>query len=542
MRLSVTVAAVLCMFSAAVAGGAEGVPAAFEVSFETSLVKVFPVDTALAARAPRTASLSLAANEYEAFQTLVLARRDLEGVTVTASDLVSENGARIPALHVSINAIGYVPVIKPFYKPYYQRLPGQPVWPDPLLPEGHADVKAGTVQPFWVTVYAPPGTPPGDYKGTVSVSAEGVAPVDAPVEVHVWDFAVPAESHLRTCFWLYPRYIRQYYGFEDRADTAYAEILLKYYNDMLAHRMSHADITYDTPAPEVEIGEGVEPDFSEWDAYMQGWLDKGQNFFVVPIHRDDGRDLIILKARIWGRHLEEKGWLHLASAFMHDETTDGKNQRTWVHEGYPGLKNALTWHPVPECPEVDIWIPQVERGYAMYPESVEWARKHGKEIWIYSSSPQTGPEPAKTAFYPNTNIDFPGTHCRLLPWVCWREDFAGYLYWCVNHWEKNPWETAETFRNQNGNGSFFYPAKDGPVHSIRLKAFRDGMEDYEYFHLLRERADAAKENPAKAELVTEAQEVLRLWHDTRAFMEESNRNPLRLYEIRDRVARLIEQL
>ncbi len=44
----------------------------------------------------------------------------------------------------------------------------------------------------------------------------------------------------------------------------------------------------------------------------------------------------------------------------------------------------------------------------------------------------------------------------------------------------------------NGGGYLFYPGTpcgiDGPVASIRLKVLRDGMEDYEYFAILRERS------------------------------------------------------
>lgn len=527
---------------ASLATGAEGVPAPLQTGFETSLVKVFPADTALASQAAEEGEITLAGNEYEALQLLVTARRDLAEVTVEVSDLESQPGVSIPSSDIFVNAVGYVPVIEPFYEPYYVRLPNQPAWPDPLLPRAAASVKAGTVQSFWITVYAAAGTPPGIYRGTVTVSCDGLATAEAALSVRVRDFTLPERYSLKTCFWLYPRYIREYHGFESRESPGYAEMIIKYLDTMLDHGMSHADISYDAPAPQVEMAPGVEPDFSEWDAWMQRWIDRGQSFFTLPIHRDDSREVITLKAQRWGAHLKEKGWLDIGCAFMHDETTEGKEQRAWVHEGHSELRNALTWHPVPECPNVDIWMPQVERGYAMYPASVAWARREGREIWIYSSSPATGPNPEKTAFYPNTNIDFPATHCRLLPWVCWREDFAGYLYWCVNHWAKNPWETAETFRNQNGNGSFFYPGEDGPVASLRAKAFRDGMEDYEYFRILKERAQAAREAGVLDDLAAQAGGALRLWAETRAFMYEVNRRPQRLYEIRERIADLIESL
>lgn len=47
----------------------------------------------------------------------------------------------------------------------------------------------------------------------------------------------------------------------------------------------------------------------------------------------------------------------------------------------------------------------------------------------------------------------------------------------------------------NGDGALFYPGNDagidGPVASLRLKALRDGMEDYEYFALLEKLGEKA---------------------------------------------------
>jgi len=59
------------------------------------------------------------------------------------------------------------------------------------------------------------------------------------------------------------------------------------------------------------------------------------------------------------------------------------------------------------------------------------------------------------------------------------------------HWgdpERDVW-TDPGFRNRyNGEGYLLYPGSEagifGPVPSLRLKALRDGLEDYAYFSLL----------------------------------------------------------
>jgi hypothetical protein len=514
---------------------------ALSISFETSLEKLFPAETDLAAKLPAAGSISLARNECESFQLVVRAARDLTAVTVIPGDLTSTAGApAIPKSNVTVNAVGYIQMIKPFYTPYYIRVPNQPKWPDPLLPVNSADVARGTIEPFWITVYAPPGAAPGDYRGELTVSAQGVPPQKASFTVHVWDFTLPHESHLKTAFWLYGAQILQYHSIKSKDDPAYGAMLAKYDDNMLAHRMSNLEISINRPAPLPAIEPGKPADFAAWDKWMDGWFAKGLTFFAVPISAEDPKDVIILKSRVWAAHLREKGWLDRACVFMYDETYKGEEQRQWVHDGDPSMRNALTEVPSPKYPAVDVWVPQMERGYEAFPDAVKWARENNKVLWMYTSSPQSGPK--GTNFYPNTNIDFPATHCRLIPWVCWQDNLDGYLYWCVNRWENDPWKTAETYRNQNGNGSFYYPGKDGPVESLRLDAFRDGMEDYEYFCLLKSRADAARADKSKETLVSQADKALDLWADPKDFMYNVNRNPQLLYDRRSAIAQLIQSL
>ena len=57
----------------------------------------------------------------------------------------------------------------------------------------------------------------------------------------------------------------------------------------------------------------------------------------------------------------------------------------------------------------------------------------------------------------------------------------------------------------NGGGQLLYPGDEvgieGPVASIRLKALRDGMEDYEYFALLEKRGEEQMVEDAVREMV-----------------------------------------
>jgi hypothetical protein len=72
------------------------------------------------------------------------------------------------------------------------------------------------------------------------------------------------------------------------------------------------------------------------------------------------------------------------------------------------------------------------------------------------------------------------------------------LFWPAG----DPWMNPLNYRQFNGEGSLFYPGADasieGPVASMRLKALRDGLEDYEYLVLAGEAGAAQAASIAKS--------------------------------------------
>lgn len=59
-------------------------------------------------------------------------------------------------------------------------------------------LSAGAVQPVWLTVAVPPDADPGIYHGTLTLGAEGVAPVAVPVVLEVYGYRLPDPSRFRT--------------------------------------------------------------------------------------------------------------------------------------------------------------------------------------------------------------------------------------------------------------------------------------------------------------------------------------------------------
>jgi hypothetical protein len=215
-------------------------------------------------------------------------------------------------------------------------------------------------------------------------------------------------------------------------------------------------------------------------------------------------------------HLRAKGWLEEAFVYWFDEpdpkdyefVTNGFRK---LKEGAPGLRRMLT-EQVEDAlvGGPNLWCP-ISPDFNLEKATVR--RREGEQFWWYVC---TGPK----APYATLFIDHPGTEMRVWLWQTWERSIEGILVWQSNYWSsscaypepgkpQNPyldpmgWVSGySTPRGTkqawgNGDGRFIYPpeaAADGqpsapvlagPVDSIRWEMLRDGIEDYEYFVILR---------------------------------------------------------
>lgn len=134
-------------------------------------------DTAIRLRAAR--------NEHEPFQ--VVLRAD---ATATATLDLAPFAGPSAALTATLHRVEYVTIAAPSDP---GAIPSGQI-PDPLrpIPFGAAEsLPAAQNQPYWITVHVPADAAPGDYHADLTVTVDGAAQV-IPVELHVFDFALPA--------------------------------------------------------------------------------------------------------------------------------------------------------------------------------------------------------------------------------------------------------------------------------------------------------------------------------------------------------------
>lgn len=260
-------------------------------------------------------------------------------------------------------------------------------------------------------------------------------------------------------------------------------------------------------------------------------------------------------------HLREKGWLSKAYSYWYDEPDEAAYPTViegmkLLGENCPGLRRLLTEQPEPPLyGYVDLWVPVTA---AFDPARCRQRQRAGDEVWWYVCC---GPH----APYANDFIDHPALNPRLRAWQAEKYGVTGELYWHLN-WRankpdgtpKNPWTDAMSYTPDggtwgNGDGFMLYPAcrepSDtpviaGPVDSIRWEMLREGLEDREYFWLLRQEVArlegmSAGDGPAAAAL-DQARRALRTPDRLSRSLTDYTHDPQDLYAAREQVAAAIE--
>jgi hypothetical protein len=464
----------------------------YAIGVETPLRKIRP-DAPYRGAVGLPAQVWLCRNEYEPVQVAVLALdRPLARVRVSVTDLVGPGGAHIRSHHVALNLVGFVQTRKPAYA--VERVGW---FPDPLMEVQPFDVKADGVQPVWVTVYCPATAPAGDYAGEIMIKPDNAAETRMPLIAHVWDFALPKETHLKTAFALSEGEIAAWYGYDRVPD----EVRLRYYDFLLRHRINPTNIYSATPVPAAKD--------------MSFCISRGLNAFNIKCVGYAGsperRRAEVEEIRRYAQFLKEQGWFEGAYIYGFDEIRRAdypklREMYGMIREACPGLPRVCTVVPNDDLKGfVDIWVPLTA---AYNHETALRYRAAGDHVWWYICCGPHHP-------YANWFVDYPATDPRLLFWMNWKYGTDGFLYYCLNNWASNrmvkglpvsriphddpaaraaiaagkrwpevPWNTF-TYSNFNGDGHLIYPGPGGkPLSSIRLECIRDGIEDYEYFYLL----------------------------------------------------------
>lgn len=452
--------------------------------------------------------------------------------------------ATIPASAVEVFRVGYVPVVR-----VKDVVGCADDWPDTLLPQDceptkftPAVLKRWESAPYWIRVTVPKGTQPGIYRGKLRLScspmAGQISTYNVPFEVEVYGFELPDRMTMRTAFGLYTHAINRYHRLKTPEEKKL--VYAMYLESLSKHHISPYDPTCGVKRKVKWVNGEPVFDWTEWDAAMEDARSKyGFTDFQIPGPlglgggneaesypgivpglglKSDHPDYEKFEAKYLKAiesHLKEKGWLKDAYVYCYDEPRIGADKfvkagLSLVAKYAPGIDRLLT-APVRETlvGGPNIWCPIARDLHT--PGTAE-RRAAGDRFWWYVCM---FPKPP----YPSLFIDHPGVDLRVWLWQSWRENIEGILIWNTTWWTsnlaypdpkhpQNPYLDATAWSPRypgvgasNGDGRFFYPPPracaafdeekdigpvlEKPVETIRLEYIRDGIEDFEYFTMLK---------------------------------------------------------
>ena len=546
----------------------DGAPKGFTCWAQSSGRKVFRGRPAPTAKA---ASLQIAAarNEEEAAQLVVRPDHVVKGVKVTAEGL--------DAIDMEIRRVGYVLVDIPM-----DRMGSRGLWPDPIFgQDAHGcDIAAGENQPFWITAKPRKDAKAGVHKGRIKVSAADGTAFSVPLEVRVFDFDFPERMTCETAFGLSFGTVFSYQHATRKEDKA--AITAKYLEMFARHHISPY-----SPMSGVSAGAwtdkwskpsdpaDAQPSFSwdTWDAAIEKALDNYHfNTFNLSIKGKGSSDPASRRPRTVRKinrvsetnalyevymerylkaveaHIREKGWLDRAYIYSFDEPLREdydyvKEDLLRIKKYAPSLRRMVTEEPQEELyGAVNLWCPITEA----YDRERAWARQAaGDQVWWYITFSSKPPKV-------NEHIEHAGVDMRVWLWQTWLERVTGVLIWETACWNRqavypdperpqNPYEDAIVWARErpwnSGEGRYVYPPPrcfetkepviEGPVDSIRFEMLREGIEDYEYFAILK------RLDPSNARLAVPS--------DVTTSLDDYSTDPAAMERHRVRLAEAIEQ-
>ena len=490
--------------------GVQPASAAFPVWVSPSMVRVSKT-----AAAGTTSSIVLSSARGETVDTQIVVQGPTSGLTnvnLGASALSGPGGASIAASNITLYREYYIAVTgTASYGGGNNPPQGSGSYPEPLIPFNdpetgaalcgsgaslkacNASVSAGQDQPYWIDISVPHGAtnvPPGVYSGTVTVTADQGS-VSVPVSVTVWNFELPVQPSELSLWTLWP-------PASGNSTATLARALMR--NKIMAW--------YDVAA-------NASGDISNFGLNRSG-LD---GYYFIGIQCNGSFSSIPSTSQINSAAANFPAGLGL-DFYLADELNGCssaysplKTMGTNAHAANRTVKTMMTTNaPDPNLynegdgkSAIDHWV--------LLDSVQQWPAlpfTGGGDLWSYTS--------CNTGFgnTPEWLVDYPPINERIQAgFLNWTQGATGILYYRADGWTAGnaigSWNNVDTTAcgsglGRPGDGIFLYPpapiASTESAPGIRLKAIRDGIQDYEYAQILKNLGQASFLNPVITPIAT----------------------------------------
>jgi len=382
-------------------------------------------------------------------------------------------------------------------------------------------VPSGMTKQVWFRFH--PTTAPGDYEGKVSVAASRTTRT-VPIKIHIANLRFPKRVRCTQALWDYTD--GPSYAFKTLGDAGMDAAIKNMQDHFVDQTWAHSGVAAMPSTSDFynDKNELVKPlDWSRFDRWVQRWggtpryyavflSRKGKRFADAKMGTAAFDARVRVWAAAWREHVIQLGLdpsqivALVVDEYSHDE--QAAHILAWckpIKAGFPEIQIFETVCQVrPDRSKVqelynliDIFCPPLPV-YRQGGQPVrEFYAKHvarGAKLWTYKNG--------------LVETSDPYWHHRLQEWRCWANGMTGTGFWayCDAGGDDGSWNPYIASSKQH-----YSPVHVGPgtIHDGKhWEAIREGVQDYEYLAMLRDRVKEARGRGRSDALLDRAEQLL----------------------------------
>ncbi|NOZ22074.1 MAG: hypothetical protein GXP25_13410 [Planctomycetes bacterium] len=368
----------------------------------------------------------------------------------------------------------------------------------------------GTTKQVWLT-FNPKDVPAGEHTGTVAIQPGGI---EVPVRLKIYPFRFPDQPTLHLGGWDYTN-VDKMYNITPENRTAVIQHLREHFVDTpWATRGVMPYGKYDDAGNMIE-----EPDPTNFETWIKRWPG-ARNYYVFAALRSKFAQFEmgtppfkkavaswiawwVKKLREWNIRPEQLGLLLVDEPSNEEKSLTIIEYAKVIQEAQP---RVIVWEDVtwrepwkapPElftlsdtlCPNLPMWI---DKGKP-FADFYEKQRDAGRTLWFYSCSG------------PGKLLD-PYSYHRMQQWFLWRYKGKGSCFWAFG--DSNGASSWNEYLARRGAYTPMFLDDTSVTPGKHMEAIREGMEDYEYLRILRDRVAELEKAGKKGEAIDAAKKLL----------------------------------
>ncbi len=467
-------------------------------------------------------------SEYEGAQLIITSDKD-STYMLTAGTLKDSSGNVFPAENIQIYHQKYQ-TIKINYNGDSAFQAGDAI-PDMLLPLdiaakfGENKIPANSNQGITVE-FNSAGVPAGVYTGSFTLDLDGKTQ-EIPVSVEVWDIEYEGRREFQSCFMIYrDALISGEYNNTDAVVDAYIDKLMEYKANAYVVRTYNSceKLVADTLRQfessnynSVVIPFDFQLNYHVYEAdTVTAAAQSAVDYIKALVKASTAEKNLIAYAYFYPSSYDEADIVEGRGGPSETFLCEGGEYQQTLQLAVQQLKDegwfseqtaefaAQMEQDILQIPAVftnvnfvDKWVGELNATFCPYVSLFNdtavlnqyqdaAANNSYGDLWAYTCSGPVNP-------YPTFHIDDGTLDMRVCGWMEKAYDITGYLYYKVNEYSVTQdnlendyvdlYGTPARYYDVNGDGFLLYPGRyyesDAPFASVRLAAYRDGMDDYD---------------------------------------------------------------